>query len=321
MSTDNRCLPSSLVTFLGVSAAGALVLSGCAVSGASDAEEAVTLTGSSTIGPIAVIASRESGIETSVETVGTNEGFERFCSGEADINNASAPIPGPEGAEDYQQQCADNGVDYVELAIGIDAISLVRNEEADFVDDLSMEELAALWEPDSEVRTWSDLRSEWPDEDVILYGRDADSGTFTVFTEEVMGSVGEIREDYEYTNDLAELAGWVAEEPHALAFMGIGNYLSAEEEDRDRITTLTLDGVAADAVSSADGDYPLARELYVYVSVEAIEENEEVEAYAAHLLENGRSILPRAFFYPLNESAYQEQLQQLEERATGTDAE
>lgn len=311
---------SAPVKLLGATMVSAAALSGCASFGDSDAEDAVTMTGSATIGPISVITSREADLETSVETVGTNDGFERFCAGDADINNASAPIPGQEAEQDFQQLCADNGVEYVELAIGIDAISMVRNEEADFVDDMTLEELETLWEAGSEVQTWSDLRSEWPDEDIVLYGRDDASGTFTVFTEEILGAGTAIRDDYTSTNDLAELAHWVAEEPNGLAFMGIGNYLSADEEDRSRITTVTLDGVAPDAVNSANGAYPLARELYIYVSVDSLEDNENVEEYVRFLLENGRSILPRAFFYPMDESTYADQLQRLEERVTGTEA-
>lgn len=255
-----------------------------------------------------------------METVGTHDGFAAFCEGEVDINNASAPIPGPEAEEDFQQLCAENGVEYIELAIGIDAITMVRNEDADFVDDLTVEELAALWEADSEVQTWSDLRSDWPEEEIVLFGRDAASGTFTVFTQEILGSPEAIRDDYEYTDELDELSHWVAEEPHGLAFMGIGNYLSADEDDRNRITTVTMDGIAPDAVNSANSSYPLARKLYIYVSVDALEENPSVEEYVSFLLENGRSILPRAFFYPLDESAYDQQLQKLEDRTTGTDA-
>lgn len=304
---------------LGVTLASAAVLSGCATFGESDADGAVTMSGSSTIGPISIIASREANLDTSVETVGTHDGFAAFCEGEVDINNASAPIPGSEAEEDFQQLCADNGVEYIELAIGIDAITMVRNEEADFIDGLTVEELAALWEADSEVQTWSDLRSDWPEEEIVLFGRDAASGTFTVFTQEILGSAEDIRDDYEYTDELDELSHWVAEEPNGLAFMGIGNYLSADEDDRNRITTVTLDGIAPDAVNSANSSYPLARELYIYVSVDALEENASVEEYVTFLLENGRSILPRAFFYPLDESAYEEQLQKLEDRVTGTD--
>lgn len=315
--TESKCRTALLTSMMTVAC---IVISGCATFGESDSEGAVNITGSSTIQPIATIASRDSRIDTSIEGVGTNEGFERFCAGDADINNASVPIPGADGVEDFRHQCAENDVDYIELPIALDAVAIIRHQSNSVVTDLTSEELALIWQPDSPVQTWADVRDEWPDEEIVLYGRDEASGTFVTFTEEILGEAGAIRDDYEYTNDLDDLAKWVAEEPNALAFMGIGNYLSATEVDRNRITTITVDGLAPDAVNAANGDYVLARELYVYVSTTAIEENEAVEEYVQYLLENGRSIVPRAFFYPLDETRYEESLERLNDRTTGTDA-
>lgn len=174
-----------------------------------------------------------------------------------------------------------------------------------------------IWAPDSDVSTWSDVRPEWPDEEIGLYGRDDGSGTFAVFTEEINGEVGAIREDYDNTDDLDELAGWVADDPMSLAFTGVGNYLSAPEDIRNAITTVDVEGVSPSLDNTLTGSYPLARELYMYVSVDALEENPAVEEFIAYLLQNGRNIVPRAFFYPLDESGYEDALLRIEERTLG----
>lgn len=298
---------------------GAFALGACAGpdAAAGSPEGAIEFTGSATVEPIAVITARDAGVAARIESSGTVEGFEAFCSGGSDINNASVVIPGPEADVDFQTMCEENGVEYVEVPIGHDALSLIRHRDNQDVQDLSLEELSAIWAPDSDVSTWSDVRAEWPDEQIALYGRDAGSGTNAVFTEEVNGEAGAIREDYEYSDDLDELLGWVANDPMSLAFMGVGNYLSAHEDVRNAITSVDVEGVSPSLDDALSGSYPLARELYMYVSVDALENNAAVEEFVAHLLNNGRNIVPRAFFYPLSESGYDDALLRVEERTPG----
>lgn len=300
---------------------GALVLSGCQDSsdGAEDAE-AVTIVGSATVEPIARIAVRESGIDAELSREGSIAGFEEFCAGEADVLNASIRMPGSdavEGIEDFRSQCEEEGVEFVELPIGVDALSMITNTANEDVTDITMDELAQIWGEDSEVEQWSDVRDEWPDEEIQLFGRSEDSGTFTHFTEELFGDPEGIRDDYEQEDGLAELAELVAEDENGMAFMGVGNYLAAPEEFQTDITTVTVDGVAPDAARSVEGEYPLTRTLYTYVALETLDAQEDVEAYAQRLLDNGDSILPRAFFYPLSPEDYEEASQRLEDRETG----
>lgn len=268
--------------------------------------------------PIAVMAARDARTSADIGSSGSVAGFESFCTGASDINNASVVIPGPEAEVDFQALCQENGVEYVEVPIGYDGLSLVRHHDNSGVDDLSVEELSAIWGPDSTVTTWSEVRSEWSDEEIGLYGRGDASGTYAVFTEEVNGEVGAIREDYEYSDDLDELLGWVAEDPMSLAFIGVGNYLSAPEDVRNALTLLDVEGVSPSLDNTLSGTYPLGRELYMYVSVSALEEKPVVEEFITHLLDNGRSIVPRAFFYPLSESRYSEVLQRVQERTPGS---
>lgn len=285
--------------------------------GTADGDDPVVITGSATIEPIARIAVRESGTDADISSEGSNNGFEKFCAGESHINNASTPIPGAEAPADYRAMCEDNDVEFVELPIAIDAIVMIANAQNRDVQDITTEELTQIWEPGSAVETWSDVREDWPVQDIELFGRSEGSGTFLEFTGQVNGQPGAIREDYEHSSDLAQVAGWAAEAPYSLAFMGVGNYLAAPAEDRDRITTLAVDGVEPDHASAVSDEYPLNRHLYVYVSTEALEENPAVESYVRHVLQNGRDIVPRAFFYPLSEEAYEQATTRLDERVTG----
>lgn len=291
--------------------------SGASESVAGDTDR-VIITGSATIEPITRIAARESGTDAEISSEGSNNGFEKFCAGESHINNASTLIPGEQAPTDYRAMCADNGVEFVEVPIAIDAIVMIANAQNRGVQDITVEELKQIWEPDSTVETWSDVRDGWPAERIELFGRSEGSGTFLEFTDQVNGQPGAIREDYEHSSDLAQVAGWAAEEPYSLAFMGVGNYLAAPAEDRNRITTLAVDGVEPDHASAVSDEYPLNRHLYVYVSTQALEENPDVEDYVRHLLQNGRDIVPRAFFYPLSTEAYEQAEARLDERVTGT---
>lgn len=292
--------------------AGALLLSAC---GGSDPVE---ISGSTTVAPVTALAAREAGVDIDQAEEGTVAGFERFCEGQTPINNASEAIPGAGQPVDYVQLCADNGVDFVELPIGLDALSLVRHVDNDRVEDLTLEELRAIWAPDSEVTTWSDVRPEWPEEEIVLVGRPAESGTFEYFTHHVTGEVGAIRDDYRTTHDLDELAGWIAEEPYALGFMGAGNYLSAPEESRDRLTTVAVDGVEPGRENAQDGSYaPLTRPLFLYVSLEALED-EEIESFVTGYVEQAASLMPRTYFYALSEDTYAQVEQRLADRVTGS---
>ena len=311
--------PSAVVA---CAVAAAFVVTACSEqsagsAGAAGERDAVVITGSATIEPITRMAVRESGTNAQISSEGSNNGFEKFCAGESDINNASTPIPGPEDPVDFRAACADNGVEYVELPIALDAIVLIANEQNEAVRDITMAELRRIWEPGSSVDTWSDVRDGWPGQEIDLFGRSGGSGTFLEFTQKVNGEPGAIREDYEHSADLAQVAHWAAEAPYSLAFMGVGNYLAAPEEDRNRVTTLPVGGVAPDRESVVSGRYPLGRELYVYVSREALGKNPAVEEYARHLLEHGQEIVPRAFFYPLSDDAYAQARARLDERVLG----
>ncbi|MDO5635219.1 MAG: substrate-binding domain-containing protein, partial [Micrococcus sp.] len=302
-----------------VLAAAGLVLSACASDdGTASEASGITISGSSTVAPITRAVAREIGADVTVEEEGTLAGFESFCTGETVVHNASVPIPGAEADKDFQAQCEENGVEFIELPIALDAVTFVRNKEASFVDDMSMEQLRQLWEADSSVQTWQDLDSSWPADEVGLYGRDAGSGTLA-FVEELVLDGGEIREDYRGTHDVRELSSWIADDAAGVGFMGIGNYLATDGQTRLHLTNLTVAGVAPSLAAVQAGDYPLARPLFLYVAHEAVEDDADLAAFVEDYLGRVSSVAPRQYYYPLSEEAMDASKQRFADRTTGTD--
>lgn len=201
--------------------------------------------------------------------------------------------------------------------MGLDAVTLVRNDEADFLAELSLDQLAQLWSADSEIARWSDLDPNWPDEEVGLYGRPAGSGTLVHFTAEVLGEDGEIRSDYQGSDEINELSEWIAADPNGIGFMGVGNYLATDGDIRRDLNNVAVEGVTPTRENTQAGQYPLARPLFVYVSVDALED-QTVDEFMSHYVEHVEQMLPRVFYYPLPQEAYELIGSRLRDRVTGT---
>lgn len=292
-----------------------VALAGCSTA---NAASSIAISGSTTVQPITQAVATQGGFAVDITDEGTTDGFAQFCTGQSEINNASTPIPGASERVDYVQMCAENGVEFIELPIALDALSVIRNEANTFATDLSLEELRAIWEPESEVTTWADLRDGWPDDQIGLYGRSEGSGTFEVFTRVVSGQAGAIRDDYRSTNSLNELAAWIAEDENGLGFMGVGNYLAADEESRERITNVDVEGASPSLADVQAGRYDLlTRPLFIYVSTEALED-ETVADFVEYYLDEAAGILPRVFFYALPDEAYPLVQERFADRVTGT---
>ena len=295
--------------------AAALGLGSCAA--AEEPEEPILISGSATVEPVTSAMAQQAGADVEITAEGTIDGFDRFCRGETAINNASVPIPGQESEVDYQQRCAEHGVDYIELPIGLDALTLVRNDAVEFADDLSVDQLERLWSAESGVHQWVDLDPGWPAEDIALYGRPEGSGTLRHFVTEVLGQEGEIRQDYQGSDEIDELSGWIAADPAGLGFMGVGNYLATDGEIRRSLNNVSIDGVAPTLDNAQSRDYPLTRPLFLYVAVDALEE-QSVHDFVEHYVANVEQTLPRVYYYALPEEAYELIETRLQERTTGT---
>jgi phosphate transport system substrate-binding protein len=171
-------------------------------------------------------------VHISVSKSGTGGGFEKFFVDEVtDINNASRPIKESEVAMAHTK-----GIAYTELKVAIDGLTVVVNPQNNWVQGVTVEELRRVWEPGSQVTKWSDIRPEWPNEKIELFGPDTDSGTFDYFTEEVCGETGAIRSDYEPNAEDNTLVRGVAGNPRALGYFGYAYYA----ENQDKLKALAI---------------------------------------------------------------------------------
>ena len=280
---------------------------------------AVVIDGSSTVFPIAEAVAEEfqiahPGVRVTVGVSGSGGGFERFCGGETDISNASRPIRDSEIAE-----CDAAGIEFTELSVAWDGLSVIANPANDFVRCLTTDELRRIWEPGSPVTSWRDVRPEWPDEDIRLYGPGTDSGTFDYFTETINGESGASRPDFQASEDDNILVQGVAGDRFALGYFGYAYYA----ENRDRLKLVEVDGgggcVAPSDATIEDGSYsPLARPLFVYVKHAALA-RPEVSAYVEFMLEEAPTLVPATGYHALAPEEYAEGLALIAEAVGGAD--
>ncbi len=241
--------------------------------------------------------------KVTVGTSGTGGGFKKFVVGETDINDASRPIK-----DEERKLCEENGIEYLELKIGIDGLAVVVNSENDWCEDITIEELKKIWEPGSKVKKWSDVRPEWPKENIVLFGPDTDSGTFDFFTEKVVGEEGKSRSDYTASADDNVLVEGVAGEKYALGYFGQAYY----EENKDKIRAVSINGVTPEINNIKEGKYPLSRPLFIYVNKASLKKP-QVFAFVQFYLENAAKLTQEVGYVPLIESEYQDGLKILED--------
>jgi phosphate transport system substrate-binding protein len=292
-----------------VSAAALVLCSGCG--GDSSSGGAISADGSSTVGPFTTKAAEDfraqGGVDVTVGISGTGGGFERFCTGETDISNASRPIKDEEAAI-----CADNGVEYVELRVATDALTNVVNSENDWVTCLTVDQLNAIWKPGSTVSNWNQVDPAYPDVTLKLYGAGTDSGTFDYFTDAINGEEGASRSDFAATEDDNVTVQGVAGDRGALGYFGFSYY----EENQDKLKALEVDGgggcVAPSVETAQDGSYtPLSRPLFVYVKLSSLENTDGLADFVRFTLENAATIAEEAQFVPLNQGQIDDELQKL----------
>ncbi len=260
--------------------------------------------GSSTVQPLTaaageLFAEEQPGVNVSVGTSGTGGGFEVFCQGATDISNASRPIK-----DEEQAACEQNGVQFTELEVATDALTVVTSKENDFITCLTTEELATLWGPDAEgtISTWNQVNPSFPNEPIELYGPGTDSGTFDYFTDEINGEEGVSRTDYNASEDDNVLVQGVAGSPNALGYFGFTYF----EENADTLKAVEIDsgsGCVAPSVETArDGSYtPLARPLFIYVNNAAVAEKPQVKAFVDFYAQNSAEIAEAAQYIPLSD--------------------
>lgn len=307
------------IAFL-LGAALALAACGGAASGPGSSSASlsgkIAIDGSSTVYPITAAVAEEFQIEhpnvkVTVAFSGTGGGFKKFCSSETDANDASRPIktkdkPGADGqlgtSDDELSEgtlCTNSGIEPLELKVAYDGLSVVVNPANDFVDCLTTDELRAIWDQDSTVATWADVRAGWPAEKIELFGPGADSGTFDYFTEEINGEAKRSRSDYTPSEDDNALVQGVANDDNGLGYFGFAYY----EENADKLRLVPIDGgsgcVSPSIDTIKDGSYaPLSRPLFVYPSTQALA-RPEVAAYFTYYLDHVSEFVVEVGYVPL----------------------
>ncbi|MGF1512892.1 MAG: PstS family phosphate ABC transporter substrate-binding protein [Elainellaceae cyanobacterium] len=274
-----------------------------------DSSAAIAIDGSSTVYPISnevaqeyIFEKGDSAPAIDVTFSGTSGGFRKFCAGETDISDASRPITQAEMAA-----CKEAGVEYIELPVAFDALTVAVHQDNDWADDITVEELKMLWEPEAEgqVTQWSQIRPDWPDEPISLYGADTDSGTYDYFTEAIVGESGASRTDYTASEDDVDLVRGVRTDPNSLGYFGYAYY----KESQAALKALGIESGGVPVMPADEtvrsGEYePLARPLFIYVSVDALEEKPELETFVDYYLTNARTLVPVVGYTALPEEAY-----------------
>jgi phosphate transport system substrate-binding protein len=296
------------------------VVTACGVDSGSEGSAVATIhvDGSSTVFPITEAVAEEfqrihGDVRVTVGISGTGGGFTKFQAGETDINDASRPIKDSE-----LRAAADKNIDFIELPVAYDGISIVVNPENNFVDALTIEELRRIWKLGSNVLRWSDVRAGFPNLPISLYGPGTDSGTFDYFTFAVNGQEGACRADFTASEDDNVLVQGVIGDANALAFFGHSYYV----ESRERLKVVPIDAgngaVAPSYQTIADGSYsPLSRPVFIYVNADAAR-RPEIQAFVRFYLENAPPLASEVGYVPLPEDVYRLALQRFESRVTGS---
>lgn len=291
---------------LAAGAAIALTLTACggannASTGGEGGSGSVQIDGSSTVYPLTAVAAEDfqianPGVRVTVGSSGTGGGFEKFCRGETDANNASRPIKDDEAAN-----CETNGVTFAPLTMAVDALTVVVNKDNDWATCLTTDQLAQIWGPDSTIQSWNEVDPSFPDEPLALFGPGTDSGTFDYFTGEINGEEGASRTDFTPSEDDNVIVQGVSGSKGGLGYFGFTYF----EENADKLKAVAIDSGAGciepSFDSARDGSYtPLSRPLFVYVSAQAMQ-RPEVANFFQYYVDNDSEIAEAALYIPLSE--------------------
>ncbi len=269
----------------------------------------VVMDGSSTVFPIMEAVAEEYSaeqpeVEVTVGVSGTGGGFKRFVTGETDFSNASREIKEEEAAE-----AEKNGVEFTQLSVALDGLSLVVNPANDWAQDITIEELNKMW-TDTSIKTWKDVRSDWPDEEISFFAPGKDSGTYDFFDEKVLNET-DIRQDAQLSEDDNVLVTGVGGTEGAIGFFGFAYYL----ENKDTLRALNVEGVEPTHDTINDLSYPLSREIYTYVNNASLKDKEQVADFARFMNENAADLSEEVGYVKMEQARYDENMKMIDEIA------
>jgi len=307
---------SKLVSALAV--AGVALFSAQAVQA-----QVIKIDGSSTVYPITEAVaeefqkSKKNAIKVTVGISGTGGGFKKFCRDETDISDASRPITTKE-----MEDCKAAGVQYIEMPIAFDALTVVVNPKNAFLKQATIEEMKVLWEPAAQgkVMKWNQVNPAWPDAPVKLFGAGADSGTFEYFTEAMVGKAKSSRGDYTASEDDNVLVQGVSRDVNAIGYFGYAYYA----ENKNKLKALPIvnpktgKAVEPSATNVENGTYaPLSRPIFIYVKAKSLEKP-EVKEFVEFYMKNGAALTKEVKYVPLPAHAYVGNVEHMNKKKLGT---
>lgn len=269
-------------------------------------EGSISIDGSSTVYPITEAVAEEfravqPKVKVSVGISGTGGGFKKFTRGETQISDASRPIKQKE-----IDAAKKNNIDYIELEVAYDGMAVVINKENDWLDSITPQELKKIWEPEAQnkIMKWNQIRPEWPDEEIHLYGPGTASGTYDYFTEAIIGESGASRGDYTASEDDNVLVQGIAGDKYAIGFFGLAYY----EENQDKLKLVAVNNgekaVYPTFETVKNKVYrPLSRPLFIYIS-KKYAANPEVKAFVDFYLDHAAQLSKDVGYISLPKEEY-----------------
>ena len=301
-----------------------LLMTSLAVVGFSSAVSAgslkgtVSLDGSSTVFPISEAVAEEyravePRVRVTVGVSGTGGGFKKFLANETDINDASRAIKGKEIAK-----AKETGVQFIELPVAFDGLSVVISQKNKFVDYLTTAELKKIWAPESQVSMWGQIRDGWPEKPIRLFGPGTDSGTFDYFTKAINGKEGASRPDYTASEDDNVLVQGVGGDEFALGYFGYAYYV----ENKNKLRAVPIDGgkgpVSPTFETINQGTYaPLSRPIFIYVNPKSLDKP-EVASFIDFYIKNAATLSNEVGYIAMPEVIYEKALARISARETGS---
>ncbi len=286
-----------------------------------NASPIVRIDGSSTVYPITEAVAEDfqiakrGRVRVTVGISGSGGGFRKFCRDEIDIVNASRPITKLE-----REACRSTGVEYIEMPIALDALTVVVNPRNTWSKTITIEELKKFWEPSAQgtINNWDQVNPSWPDKRVKLFGPGADSGTFEYFTEAVVGRAKSSRGDFTASEDDNVLVQGVSSDMYALGFFGFAYYI----ENSSKIKAVAIDngngGVLPSAETVKDGSYqPLSRPVFIYVNAKSTN-RPEIQEFVTFFMKNANALVSEVKYFPLSDNVYNLNLENMSTKKLGT---
>ena len=302
----------------------ALAVAGVALFGAQAVQaQVIKIDGSSTVYPITEAVAEEfqkakkNAVKVTVGISGTGGGFKKFCRDETDISNASRPITEKEMAD-----CKAAGVNYVEMPVAYDALTIVANPKNTFLKSVTVAEMKALWEPAAQgkVMKWNQVNPAWPDAPIKLFGAGADSGTFEYFTEAMVGKAKSSRGDYTASEDDNVLVQGVSRDINAIGYFGYAYYAEnmAKLKGVQVVNPKTGKSVEPSAANVENGSYaPLSRPIFIYVKAKSLDKP-EVKEFLEFYMKHGAKLTKEVKYVPLPAAAYTGNIDHVNKKKFGT---